>query len=239
METIPASQLFLVMPTYNEEATIKGVLAEWVEAIRAEGVPITILVVNDGSTDDTARALQECDKAFPGTVQIINKSNSGHGRSCRVGYEAALACKAKWILQVDSDGQCDPTYFSQFWRARELADCIFGFRTTRGDGYLRSLVSFACRCLTFIVTGADLKDANVPYRLMSREALEDGLSKTPADFDIQNVALTLALKRNPTWRWRHIPIHFRQRRGGVNSINLQKIVKMGWKMLVQLKNVRM
>jgi dolichol-phosphate mannosyltransferase len=82
-----------------------------------------------------------------------------------------------------------------------------------------------------------LKDPNVPYRLMKRVALEKALPSVSKDFDIQNIALTLALKRNPALRWAYVPIRFRARQGGTNSINLRKIIKMGFTMLMQVNHV--
>lgn len=231
-------ELCLVMPIYNEEANIGGVIGEWAAALEQQPVAWRLLAINDGSKDGTLAALQHLQEKHGEKIAIIDKANSGHGTSCRAGYEKALEQGARWILQVDSDGQCDPVYFAEFWRSRENADCIFGLRVSRGDGYSRKLISLACRGLTWLASGTDLKDANVPYRLMRREALAAALPQIPADFDIHNVALSLVLKRARSWRWHYVPIHFRERQGGVNSINIPKILRMGWKMLGQLRKVR-
>ena len=90
---------------------------------------------------------------------------------------------------------------------------------------------------TSLLTGLDLKDANVPYRLVRTEALQQALGRIPADFDMQNVAMTLALKRARGLRWRYIPIHFRNRQGGTNSINLQRIMRMGLTLVTSLKRI--
>src|SRR4030095_4342723 len=168
---------------------------------------------------------------------VLDKVNSGHGRTCRLGYETALQQGAPWIFQIDSDGQCDPTFFPLFWSKRNQADCIFGLRVTREDGTVRKLIMIACRFLTAIVTGRDLKDPNVPYRLIRRGALEQALQRIPKEFDMQNMALTLALKRNSTLRWAYVPIRFRARQAGTNSINLAKITRMGWQMLWQINKI--
>jgi glycosyltransferase involved in cell wall biosynthesis len=236
METAPPD-LIVVMPIYNEEANIAVVLAEWQAALRKEGIAFRILAVNDGSKDDTLAILRKLQEQNPAEIEIADKPNSGHGRSCRHGYDAAVRAGAGWILQIDSDGQCDPAFFAEFWRARESADGVFGLRVRRDDGFLRTMVSKACRFLTMAWTGVDLKDANVPYRLLRREKLESALRKVPADFDIHNIALTLALKRDPSVRWAYVPIRFRERQGGTNSINLPKIARMGWNMLRQIGTV--
>ena len=83
----------------------------------------------------------------------------------------------------------------------------------------------------------DLKDLNVPYRLMRTSALAAALVKIPDDFDMQNAALTLTLKRNPALRWKYVPIHFRDRQGGTNSINIRRIIAMGWELLMNLHRI--
>ena len=69
------------------------------------------------------------------------------------------------------------------------------------------------------------------------QALQKALQRVPSDFDMQNVALTFALKRDPSLRWAYVPIRFRARQGGTNSINLSKIARMGWQMLLQINTV--
>ncbi|MDQ6623527.1 MAG: glycosyltransferase family 2 protein, partial [Verrucomicrobiota bacterium] len=192
----PRLPLAIVLPVFNEADAIAAVLSEWFTAVEQETSRFLLIAINDGSTDNTLAILNQFKEQWPDRVTVIDQPNSGHGISCRAGYEAALQTGAEWILQIDSDGQCDPRYFHQFWSVRDHADVVFGLRVARFDGALRRAISTACRALTFLVTGSDLKDANVPYRLMSRKALERALPRVPRDFQIHNVALTLALKRD-------------------------------------------
>lgn len=230
--------LVVVMPIYNEEANISDVISEWLPALEASGRPFQLLAIDDGSKDHTLEILGKLACEHPGKVVVVSKTNSGHGRTCRHGYELALQSGAEWVLQIDSDGQCDPGYFAQFWSHTPQADCVFGFRKTRGDGLARKIISRTCGFLSSLVAGAALQDANVPYRLMRTEALARALDKVPADFDVQNIALSVALKRCPNLRWAYVPIHFRDRQGGINSINIRKIAAMGWKMLRELRRVK-
>jgi glycosyltransferase involved in cell wall biosynthesis len=232
-----SAELIAVTPVYNEEANIATVITEWLQTFAREGINACLLAVNDGSRDNTLSILRKLQSQFPDQLVMLDKPNSGHGRSCRVGYEAALQHNAPWILQIDSDGQCDPAFFPLFWAKRNEADCVFGIRVTRDDGIVRKAISKACSVLTSIVTGRDLQDANVPYRLMKRAVLERALTSVPRDFDIQNIALTVALKRDPAVGWAYVPIRFRARQGGTNSINLPKIARMGFGMLRQINRV--
>lgn len=231
-------ELIAVMPVYNEQDNVAAVVREWLAAFAQEGVEHVLIAINDGSKDRTLHLLKSLQPEFRNQLEVIDKANSGHGRSCRVGYETALERGAPWIFQIDSDGQCDPRFFPAFWRLRKEADAIFGYRTTRMDGLARLLVSRACRFAMFAATGQDLKDPNVPYRLMRHASMQRALSKIPPQFDLHNIALALALKRDPQVRFAHVPIVFRSRQGGTSSLNLLRIIRAGWKMLKHLGEVK-
>jgi len=229
--------LAVVMPVYNEEANIETVVKEWVGELSRLGISFELLAINDGSKDGTGAALQKLALRYPGQMIPVEKANAGHGLACRTGYTLAVKSGAAWTLQIDSDGQCDPRFFASFWSFLDEADAIFGLRKTRDDGFSRKLISVGCRLATSLLCGVDLKDANVPYRLMRTSALEEALGHIPKDFDMQNVAVTTALKRNPSIRWKYVPIHFRDRQGGTNSINFGRIASMGWNLLLNLHKI--
>jgi glycosyltransferase involved in cell wall biosynthesis len=226
-----APELAVVMPVYDEAANIAFVLRDWFACLDNVAPNFVLLAINDGSKDDTASILKSSAIELGARLRVMNKPNSGHGRTCREGYELALAANACWIFQIDSDGQCDPAFFRTFYEERAGYDCIFGYRRTRADGVGRLMIARTYRLLLWLLTGAFMRDANVPYRLIRANALRRALRHVPADVDLQNVALTIALKREPNLRWKDEPIHFQARQGGTNSINYRKIVKMGLKFL--------
>ena len=223
-------ELAVVMPIYNEEASISAVVREWFNCLRIVCPNFVIFAIDDGSKDDTGKILASLETELGSRLRILSKANSGHGLSCREGYEIALASGAEWIFQTDSDGQCDPVFFYTLYSNRPDSDCVFGYRRTRDDGFGRVIVSYSCRLLLWFVTGTYLTDPNVPYRLMRAGALRKALRQVPSDFELQNIALTFALNQQQL-TWKYFPIHFRARRGGENSINYRKIAKMGINLL--------
>jgi dolichol-phosphate mannosyltransferase len=233
-----SAELAIVMPIYNEAANIEAVVTEWLQELKRLGIRFELLAIDDGSTDLTGEAVKALAQHHPDEIILIERPNGGHGQACRTGYSLAVARDAAWTFQIDSDGQCDPKFFADFWKAREDVDCLFGIRKTRDDGLSRVMVSLACRFLTFLASGKDLGDLNVPYRLIRSNVLKAALLKIPDDFEMQNVALTLALKRNPGLRWKYFPIHFRDRQGGTQSIDFKRMVGMGWELLGNLHKIK-
>ena len=219
-----AAQLVVVLPIYNEAANIGEVISSWSETLRQLDVSFHIIALDDGSRDETHWILLQLEAKNPDLICVVSKPNGGHGSPCRIGYDIAASSPAQWVLQIDSDGQCDPKYFAEFWAKRELADCVFGMRTSRDDGVPRILTSAICRIGSSLICGRDLKDPNVPYRLMRRDALRRALEHIPPNFNIHNVALTYVLKKLPDVRWEYVAIHFPDRQAGENSINLLKVI---------------
>ncbi|MBA2435777.1 MAG: glycosyltransferase family 2 protein [Chthoniobacterales bacterium] len=233
-----AAQLVVVMPIYNEATNIAKVISAWSATLRPLGIPFQIIALDDGSRDDTHQILLQLEERNPELMCVVSKPNAGHGSTCRIGYEIAINSMAEWILQIDSDGQCEPKYFADFWTKRVHADCVFGMRTSRDDGLPRIMTSAICRIGSSLICGRDLKDANVPYRLIRASVLRRALEHIPPNFNIHNVALTYVLKKLPDIRWDYVAIHFPDRQGGENSINLLKVMTWGAEMLLELLRIR-
>lgn len=203
--------LWVVMPVYNEAAALEGVLTEWLRELRARKLAFRFLVVDDGSTDGTAEVLSRLAGATP-ELEVWRQPNRGHGQACLSGYRRACAAEATWILQVDSDGQCDPADFGALWEARAKKDAVFGARHHRQDGFGRTVVSGVLTLVAFVLTGAWLRDANVPFRLFRRDALVRALARVPEGMHLANVGVAIAVGSDPLARLRWTRISFRERK---------------------------
>ena len=227
-------ELFVVMPVYNEEESITGVLHEWVPVLRSCTKDFTLCVLNDGSKDRTLQILRELEKKIP-ELEVIDKPNSGHGQSCIQGYRTAVERGAQYVLQLDSDGQCDPSFFPAFWAERARHDVIYGFRNRREDGIQRYVISRFVSLYALLATGIWVKDANVPYRLIKRSALEEIVRMVPPSFNLANILVAVLHQRQYGIHW--INIFFRKRSGGTASggKNVMFFVREGRRLYQQLK----
>src|SRR5690349_8698066 len=97
-------RLCLVMPVFNEARRMEGVCQDWLKAAGALDADVTMIVVDDGSTDGTSAVL---DRLAPGAppLRVIHQPNAGHGAAICAGYNAAISERFDWIFQTDSDGQ--------------------------------------------------------------------------------------------------------------------------------------
>lgn len=220
-------KLFIVIPVYNEEANIKEVIEDWypiVEKYNGDGNSRLVLI-DDGSKDNTFSIIEECAKEHP-LIKAITKQNEGHGATVLYGYNYALENGADYIFQTDSDGQTLPSEFDQFWDCKEEYDMVIGNRTKREDGASRFLVTKVLKLTLKMCFGVNVTDANTPFRIMKADRLKENLPLIPEKFNLSNVIISVIYAKK-NYNVKYIPITFRQRQGGVNSINLKKICKIG------------
>lgn len=209
-------KLWVVAPVYNEAQSVRTFIAEWLPVVHAAvGDDFVFCLINDGSTDQTLSILRECALVHP-QILIVDKDNSGHGQSCLHGYRLALEAGAAWVFQIDSDGQCEPAHFSEFWQARNDAPVHYGERKGREDGAVRRLISLVLSSVVFLLSLTWVRDANVPYRLMGRDALAAALHLVPDRFGLVNVLLALLQQDAPGIVWHRV--RFRTRSGRQSPI---------------------
>lgn len=220
------SSLYIIIPAYNEQETIESVIDEWYPVVEKYGdAKSKLIVIDDGSKDKTYDIVLECAVSRP-QLQVIKKENSGHGATILYGYKYALKEGAEYIFQTDSDGQTSAAEFENFWNQRFDYDMLIGNRSKRQDGISRVIVTKTLKFVIRVCFGVNVKDANTPYRLMKSEVLEKYIGLIPKDYFLTNVLVSVIYAVNER-RVLYIPISFRPRQGGVNSINIRRIIKIG------------
>ena len=231
-------KIYFVLPAYNEEANIEEVIAQWhpvCEQINAEGNAAHLVIANDGSKDKTFAIMQSLQSKYP-LLEPLDKPNSGHGATVLYLYRYAMERNADYIFQTDSDGQTLPKEFWQMWQNRHNYDFQIGTRGGRQDGASRVFVTKTLRLVVWLMFHVWVKDANTPFRLLKTDKLIPILDIIPHDYNLANVAVSaIAVRWHYNIGW--YPITFRPRQGGVNSINLRRIFKIGAKALTDFRTI--
>lgn len=221
--------LYIIMPAYNEEANIRTVIAEWYPVIEKIGNNSKLVIIDDGSKDNTHEIMLEEAKTKPNFIPITKK-NSGHGGTVLYGYQYAVNAGADYVFQTDSDGQTVAKEFWKFWKKRHDYDMLIGNRKDREDGFSRILVTKTLKLVIMICFHVNITDANTPYRLMEGTVLKENLKFIPEKYHLSNVLLSVIYAKKQL-SVRYLPITFRPRQGGTNSINIKSIIKIGQKAL--------
>ena len=221
--------LYLVMPAYNEAENIEDVVNSWYPLLSGKGEDSRLVVADSGSSDDTHKILTRLMEKYP-KLEILSDTGKQHGPKLMALYEYAIENGADYIFQTDSDGQTNPDEFNKFWKNRVKYDAIIGKRPYRGDGKSRKVIEKVLCLILRIYFKVSVPDANAPFRLMKAELVSKYIKRLPKQYDLPNVMLTtyFAYFRENI---RFVNISFRPRQGGVNSLNILKIVKVGWKAL--------
>lgn len=224
------------MPAYNEEANIGEVIEQWYPVVEEVGGKSRLVILNDGSKDSTYAKIQELQEKYPRLIGI-DKENEGHGPTILRGYRYAIDAGADYIFQTDSDGQTLPDEFWQFWRKRHVCGMLIGYRKGRQDGISRIFVTRTLRIVLLLIFHTWVKDANTPYRLMRATQLDKVLHEIPEGFNLPNVLMSVIYKKQNLGVY-YIPITFRPRQGGKNSLNMKRITRMGIKAWKDFKELR-
>lgn len=222
--------LCIVMPAYNEEENIEKVVEQWYPLLEGKDEKSRLVIADSGSKDKTHEILLRLKENGYSKLEILSDTNQYHGPKVIALYDYAIKHNMDYIFQTDSDGQTDPAEFDEFWKLRESYAGIFGNRTVRGDGKDRAFVERVVCLLLRLYFGVRVPDANAPFRLMKKDTVKKYLYKMPLEYNLPNIMMTtyFAYYKEPIIFKK---ISFKPRQAGVNSVNIPRIIKIGWKAL--------
>ncbi len=176
----------VLIPAYNEEKNIARVAC----AVRDLG--FTVLVVDDGSTDSTAKILQD----LPGIYSILSPVNEGKGVSLRKGFEWFLSSNNEAVVLMDADGQHSPDELGAFVRALDAgADFVIGNRM-HSPGRMPWLRLWTNRFMSGVLSLAasrSIPDTQCGYRALKKDALRR-LRLNTGRFEIESEMLLEAAR---------------------------------------------
>jgi len=218
-------KLYIVIPAYNEEENIEAVINDWYPIVEKIGNGSRLVIVDDGSKDGTYPIIRKAAGRLK-ALEALTKPNGGHGDTVLYGYKYALENGADYIFQTDSDGQTLAEEFWPFWERRADADMVIGHRKKRQDGFLRKFVTKVLKIVLGFCFHVWIKDANTPFRLMKASVLSRYINLIPDGYNLTNVLISVIFARKKL-RVVYLPITFRPRQGGTNSINMKRIIRIG------------
>ena len=161
-----------------------------------------MIVVDDGSTDDTAARAREA-----GATVIEQRPNQGKGAALRAGFAQAIATGHDAVLTHDGDGQHDPAEIPAFlaaWASEPRPDLVIGRRNFRSMPPLRRLSNeLGGRAFSWAV-GRPIPDNQSGYRLVSRRVMEATLGSDEGGFEFEVEMITTCIRLGGTIAW--VPI---------------------------------
>ena len=214
--TTEAKRVLVLIPAFNEEANVGGVIDE----VRAAMLGTPILVVDDCSVDATRTRARTA-----GVKVLALPHHLGLGGCVQAGYRLAYELGYEYVIRVDGDGQHDPRDIPTILKALEHGNCemVIGSRFVDGNGSHTSLLRAAgiifFRAVLRPILGRPVHDPTSGYVGVNRTALALFSSTFPLEYPEIEALVVLQRKR---FRFVEVPCRFRPRRAGRSTITAVK-----------------
>jgi glycosyltransferase involved in cell wall biosynthesis len=209
MTDIAENRVMVVIPAYNEELSVGLVIGD----VKTRSPQAHVLVVDDASRDGTAAVAEEA-----GAVVLRLPYNLGVGGAMRVGFLYAVRRGMDVVVQVDADGQHDPSYIPELlMRIRSGADVAIGARFAGGGSFdvplARRLVMRVLAAVMSRICDTPLTDATSGLRASNRRAMELFAREYPAEY-LGDTLQSLILASEAGLTVCQIPVQMRPRTTG-------------------------
>jgi glycosyltransferase involved in cell wall biosynthesis len=161
-------RLSVVVPCFNEQHNIAGVVAQAATVGRRLASELEIIVVDDGSTDETARVLNELRACFSELDVVTHLHNRGYGAAVRSGFQRA---SLDYVFLTDGDGQFVLDELADAVPLLDDHDVVAGYRVDRRDGTWRRIWGRAWTALVNWAFDLRVRDANCAFKLLPQTLL--------------------------------------------------------------------
>lgn len=218
----PPPDVTVVIPLLNEQpslATLHGGLSEVLQQCTAGGVisGYRIVMVDDGSSDGSWRAIVELARSDPATRGIRLRRNFGKAAALAIGFEAA---EGAVVITMDADLQDDPKEIPRFLdRIAAGADVVSGWKQVRNDPWHKTMPSAVFNCLVSKLTGVVLNDHNCGFKAYRREIFDE----VKLYGELHRFVPVLAAARG--WKIDELVVEHHARPFGKSKYGLSRIVK--------------
>jgi dolichol-phosphate mannosyltransferase len=202
----------VVIPAFNEAEALPSFLSEIRRSFDSLKLPVSLIVVDDASTDDTSGAA-----ASLADVTRVPR-NRGHGPTALAAYAEGLRSGAAVIVHVDGDGQFYGDDVARVALAldRAEADVVHGVRRGRTDPWFRRSLSALVRFVALALCGRSVPDVNTPLRAYHPDTLRRLVDGVPTDSLVPHVHFSIAEARDGL-RVRYVSVASIPRRGAVKQ----------------------
>ena len=210
--------LSIVLPAYNEEASIGRAVRDAVAAAAPLVDEFEVVVVDDGSRDGTAAILEELQREVGPRLRVVrHPQNRGYGAALRTGFAAT---RGELVFYTDSDNQFDLTELAGFLPLMAGRDAALGYRVDRQDPWTRRAASAFFNRLSSIAFGMSVRDLNCSFKLFRGDLLR-ALPLESDDFFIDTEMV--ARMHHGGWRYVERGVRHFPRRAGRSTVRMSDV----------------
>lgn len=165
-------ELSVFFPCYNEEKNIENTIEKAVPVLNETAKKWEIIIVNDGSKDNTDKVALKIQKKYPKNISIITHNpNRGYGAALKSGLYNS---KYEWITFTDADGQFDFSDLTKLIEKQKKtnADMVIGFYLGRKVPFYRIWGSQVWQLAVFMLFGLKVKDIDCGFKLINKKVVD-------------------------------------------------------------------
>jgi glycosyltransferase involved in cell wall biosynthesis len=167
----PVPSVSVFFPAYNDALSIPGLVDQAFAVLSAHCDEFEVIVVNDGSQDDTGLVLNRLAARYGARLRVIHHAaNRGYGAALRSGFAAATK---ELVFYTDGDGQYDVSELPLLFEKLDVTvGLVNGYKLQRRDPWHRVCIGAAYNRFARLLFGIRLRDIDCDFRLMRRELLQ-------------------------------------------------------------------
>src|SRR5574341_1493331 len=229
-------------PCYNDAGTIGVMVMRALQTLRGISDDYEVIVINDGSEDDSRLILEELARIYPKEFRFENRTvPSGYGGVLRAGF--AMATK-DWIFYTDGDAQYDVRELKLLaQKISDDMDFINGHKIKRRDPFHRIVIGILYQEFIKTLFGLKIRDVDCDFRLMRREIFD----VVQLESDTGTITFELVTKvQDAGYRMAEVPVHHFYRQYGESQFfniprvgrTLLAIFRWWWRLVVKQEAVR-
>ncbi|HEY5982267.1 MAG TPA: glycosyltransferase family 2 protein, partial [Anaerolineales bacterium] len=234
--------LTIFFPCYNDGGTIATMIIRAIQVGELAAEDFEVLVINDGSQDDSALILNEMERLYAGRVRVLhNERPSGYGGVLRKGFATA---NKEWIFYTDGDAQYDPRELTDLVAvAGNGIDVVNGYKIKRHDPLIRIWIGLAYQYFVKLAFGLVIRDVDCDFRLMRRSIFD------VIRLESQSGTITFEMVKkmqDAGFKFAEVPVHHYYRQYGVSQFfNIPRVVRTlfdlvhwWWRLVVRKDQLR-
>jgi len=214
----PAHAVSAVLPAYNEQEVLRQSTEELHAALAKACDRFEIIIVDDGSTDDTPRLADTLAEEYAEVRVIHHRPNKGYGAALRSGFTSA---QMPLVFYTDADSQFVPGEIGLLLDRIGEADIVTGYRADRQDPWKRKFFSWGFKKFIGLVFGVRVRDCDCAFKLYRRKVFDE----VTIDSNMFFVDAEVLAKANVLgYRIDEVPVTHRPRAGGQSTVRLSHIL---------------
>lgn len=214
--------LSIFFPTYNDSKSIPRLIVESILVAKNITNDYEIIVIDDGSKDDTENILGKLQKRYKKLKVVHHSKNLGYGAALASGFGNS---KKEWIFYTDGDGQYDPKELLLLTnKVNSYLDVVNGFKLKRSDSSVRKILGYFYNFFLHLLYPIPISDIDCDFRLIRRSKIRN--IKLTTSGGTVCLELILKLQKNKA-RFAEVGVnHFARKYGHSQFFNLKNIFKM-------------